>query len=179
MRQVISQFLIIQAMKRMADEISSRYRLPCEGDRQGSDEVPVIIGVLSGGAITTCDLVRLLTIPSILGWVQVQSYKGTSKFVHGPLPVHLLLDMDVNLTGRQVVVVDDILETGATMSEVVRHISRFDPLSIETAVLLRKHAVVPRMDVDYVGFDVPDEFFIGSGLDIDGRFRHLAGVWVQ
>jgi hypoxanthine phosphoribosyltransferase len=179
MRQVISQVEVLGAVKLIADAVTCEHKsYHGEGDCRGSDQILTVIGVLSGGAILACDLVRLMTVPLVLGWARVQSYKGTGKFIHGPLPVQLLLDMDTDLHGRRVLVVDDILDTGCTMSEVVKHLSRFDPLSIETAVLLRKPSDVPRMAVDYVGFDVPEDFYVGSGLDLGGRFRNLVGVWV-
>ena len=177
MKQIIQPELLTERVRELADEISShmvKSRTPVEGNQ----DMLIVLGVLTGGAFLTVDLVRLLTVPAILGWVRVESYRGVEKRVQGPLRVDMLVDWNTDFNGRRVLIVDDILDTGSTMEAVVRHIARFDPRSIETVTLLRKPFVGERVGLDYVGFDVPDHFVIGSGLDYDGLFRDLPGVWV-
>lgn len=140
-----------------------------EGDYQ---QRPVtIIGVLTGSLMFLADLVRHMDLTLRIGFIQASSYRGeTTK--PGELTVNPELLPD--LRGRHVLLLDDILDTGHTLSHLVRHLEGLAVASLRTGVLLRKEgrqevAVEP----DYVGFGIPDRFVVGYGLDYNDEYRHL------
>lgn len=177
MRQIIRPVELKNRVEAIATEISSLMVRSCAGTGDDLDPV-VVIGILSGGAFITTDLIRLLLVPAILGWARVQSYRGTQKAVPGDLHVEMLLDWNADLGGRRVLIVDDVLETGSTLSAVLDRVAEFCPRSVETMTLLRKPCKDRRIEPTYFGFDVPDQWVLGYGLDHDGLFRDLPGIWV-
>jgi hypoxanthine phosphoribosyltransferase len=179
MNQVLDCGQLVEGIRGVAADIERDFRadLGDQDNGRGNSNVLVVIGVLSGGVFFAIDLVRSLKVPTVLGWVRIQTYQGTSRRSDDGAKADLLLDRDFSLYGRDVLVVDDILDTGFTMRVVVEQISRFDPRSIKTAVLLRKPSTVPRIDIDHVAFDITDTFVVGWGMDRDGRYRDLPGIW--
>ena len=131
-----------------------------------------IVGVMTGAFIFLADLMRNLSMPIRLDVVSVCSYPGKSTKSHGP---QLTLPPTGDLTGRDVLVVDDILDSGRTMTFLLDMFSAAKPASLRTCVLLRKDLgeLVERPDADFVGFDVPDEFVVGYGLDYGDLYRGL------
>jgi hypoxanthine phosphoribosyltransferase len=130
-----------------------------------------IVGVLTGSLMFLADLVRHLDLPLRIGLIQASSYRGATTTT-GRLYINPELQPDLN--GRHVLLLDDILDTGQTLNHLVRHLHELRPASIKVAVLLRKlgrqlHAV----PVDYIGFDIPDEFVVGYGLDYNDEYRQL------
>jgi len=180
MRQILNQYEVAERTIAIAHEISSQFHQLSEPP----DRTPlVVIGILSGGAMFSVDLVRVFGFAVSLGWAKVQSYRGSTSTSEGPPAVQMLLDWNMDLHGKNVLIVDDILETGATLSAVMDAVRELKPLGIQTAVLLRKPNSMnargsPRPIPDYVGFDIGRGFVVGHGLDYDGRFRHLPGVWI-
>jgi len=142
----------------------------------GSGEL-TIVGVMTGVFVFLADLMRNLTMPIRLDVVSVCSYPGQSIKSRGP---QLVLPATSDLTGRDVLVVDDILDSGRTMTFLLDLFSAAGPASLRTCVLLRKDLGVPveRPDADFVGFDVPDEFVVGYGLDYDDLYRGLPDLCV-
>ena len=134
-----------------------------------------VLGVMTGGLIFLADLVRHVRRPLALGVLHARSYTGERS---GPLSVSLEAMPDV--AGRDVLLVDDIFDTGETLVRVRDEVAAAGAASVRTAVALLK--TVPR-DTDYrpdwVGFEIPDEFVIGYGLDLDGQYRHLPDVCVR
>ena len=135
-----------------------------------------ILGVLSGSLMFVSDLMRSIRIPHQLGLLQASSYRGEATS-----PAELILNLAFlpELTGRDVLLVDDILDTGRTLAALEETIGRMEVASVSAAVLLWKRsrttgAVVPR----YVGFEIPDEFVVGYGLDYAGDYRYLPYVGV-
>lgn len=177
MKQIIQQEQLDARLADLGTEISSQMVKTCQGTEDDLDAV-IVVGVLSGGAFLTIDLIRMLSVPAILGWVRVESYRCTTKAVQGNLRVDALFDWNADFSGRRVLVVDDILDTGSTMAAVVHHIAGLGPRSIQTVTLLRKPCKDREVVLDYVGFDIPDQFVVGDGLDHDGLYRDLPGVWV-
>ena len=135
-----------------------------------------VVGVLTGCLIFLADLVRQLQLPLQVHLVQASSYRGAAT---APGQLTLRLDTLPDLAGRDVLVVDDILDTGQTLSRLVRHVSGLGCASLRVAVLLRKRGrqQVP-FEPDYCGFDIPDAFVVGYGLDYNDEYRHLPHIAV-
>jgi hypoxanthine phosphoribosyltransferase len=135
-----------------------------------------IVGVLTGSVIFLADLVRHLDLPLRIGLIQASSYRGTTT-EPGELRVDPSLLPDVR--GRHVLLLDDILDTGQTLSRLVRHMHGLGCASLRVAVLLRKRGrqQVP-FEPDYCGFDIPDAFVVGYGLDYNDEYRHLPHIAV-
>jgi hypoxanthine phosphoribosyltransferase len=135
-----------------------------------------IIGVLTGCLMFLADLVRQLDLPLRIGLIQASSYRGATT-TPGELRIHPELLPD--LTGRHVLLLDDILDTGKTLTHLREHLSGLGMASLRFGVLLRK---VGRQEVpfqpDYCGFDIPDAFVVGYGLDYNDEYRHLPYIAV-
>jgi hypoxanthine phosphoribosyltransferase len=129
-----------------------------------------IIGVLKGAFIFLADLTRQLTVPHHVHFVSVASY-GKSTVSAG---VRLLLDVDQDIQNQHVLIVDDILDTGATLAYLIEMFAARDPASIKSCVMVRKAkpGAAPAL-VDYVGFQIPDEWVVGYGLDYADQLRTL------
>jgi hypoxanthine phosphoribosyltransferase len=142
-----------------------------DGDHSG--EV-VLVSVLTGSIIFVADLVRQLPVKLSLGLVAVSSYPGKSVESKG---VMMRSELPRNLAGKHVLVVDDILDSGQTLEALSRLILEQKPASLRLAVLLRKPGKAKvHVAVDYVGFDIPDEFVVGYGLDYDGFYRNYPEI---
>jgi hypoxanthine phosphoribosyltransferase len=133
-----------------------------------------VVGVLTGSIVLVADLIRRLDGPVRVGMVQASSYRGTAT---SPGRLDLRLDLLPDVTGQQVLLVDDIFDSGRTLEGLMTELRRRNAARVRSLVLLRK-AGRARVTVepDYVGFDIPDEFVVGYGLDFDGGFRHLPHV---
>lgn len=139
-------------------------------DYEGQD---LLVVCLLRGAITfTADLTRQLTISPELDCMSLSSY-GTGNYASSG-NVRVNLDLMTNIEGRHVLLVEDIVDSGRTLAHVLSMLRTRDPLSVRVCVLLDKkmRREVP-VQVDYIGFDVPDKYVFGYGIDIDERFRHL------
>jgi len=128
-----------------------------------------IVGVLTGSVVLMADLIRKLKMPLRVGVVQTSSYQGTDR---GALTINS--DMMLDITGRDVLLIDDIFDTGHTLQEVRDLMNKLDPTSLKSAVLLCKTG---QQQVDwmpeFVAFDIPDEFVVGYGLDYNDEYRNL------
>ena len=167
LRVVIPRDRIAARVERLAGEITACY---------GSGEI-TIVGVMTGVFVFLADLVRNLSMPIRLDIVSVSSYPGESTKSHGP---QLTLPPTADLTGKDVLVVDDILDSGRTMTFLLDLFSAARPASLRTCVLFRKDLGVPveRPDADFAGFDVADEFVVGYGLDHNDLYRGLPDLCV-
>jgi len=130
-----------------------------------------IVGVLTGSVVLLADLIRLLKLPMRVGVLQASSYRGATT-ERGELIIHSKLMIDIS--GRDVLLVDDIFDTGHTLTRVIEKMHELKPNSIRSAVLLKKQG---RVEVDYApdyaAFDIPDEFVVGYGLDYEDMYRNL------
>ena len=128
-----------------------------------------IVGVLTGSVVLMADLIRKLKMPLRVGVVQTSSYQGTER---GQLTINS--EMMLDITGRDVLLIDDIFDTGHTLAEVTQLMNDLGPTSLKSAVLLLKTG---RQEVDwkpeFVAFDIPDEFVVGYGLDYNDEYRNL------
>jgi hypoxanthine phosphoribosyltransferase len=136
----------------------------------------VLVGVLKGAVFFMADLMRAITVPCEIDFMAISSY-GASTDSSGV--VRILKDLDINIEGRDVLVVEDIVDSGLTLSYLVRNLESREPASISVCALLTKPA---RREIDveihHVGFEIPNKFVIGYGLDFAERFRNLPYVGV-
>ena len=137
---------------------------------------PLLLGVLKGAVFFMADLMRHLTVPCEIDFMAISSY-GASTDSSGV--VRILKDLDINIENRHVLVVEDIIDSGLTLSYLVRNLEAREPASLEVCALLtkpeRREIEVP---VRYVGFEIPNRFVIGYGLDFAERYRNLPYVGV-
>jgi hypoxanthine phosphoribosyltransferase len=135
-----------------------------------------IVGVLTGSLIFLADLVRQIDLPLRIGLIQASSYRGATTT---PGELHVGPELLPDVSGRHVLLLDDILDTGQTLGHLIRHLRGLDVASLRVAVLLRKlgRQLVP-LQPDYCGFDIPDAFVVGYGLDFNDEFRHLPYIGI-
>jgi hypoxanthine phosphoribosyltransferase len=143
-----------------------------ERDYEGKDLL--IVGVLRGALMVIADLTRAMDRHLETDWMAVSSY-GSGTRSSGV--VRILKDLDTDLTGRHVLIVDEIIDTGLTLSWLVANLSSRGPESVQVATLLRKpDALTMPVDVKYIGWDIPNEFVVGYGLDYRERYRNLRDI---
>ncbi|MFL5341232.1 MAG: hypoxanthine phosphoribosyltransferase [Gemmataceae bacterium] len=139
-------------------------------------EPVTIVGVLTGCLVFLADLIRRLDLPLRITLIQASSYRGEAT---APGELRIQPEILPDLRGRHVLLLDDILDTGQTLSKLVGHLRATGALSVRVAVLLRKRGrqVVP-LEPDFCGFEIPDEFVVGYGLDYNDEYRHLPFIGV-
>jgi hypoxanthine phosphoribosyltransferase len=143
-----------------------------ERDYQGKDLV--LVGVLRGAVMIMADLARALGSHVEMDWMAVSSYGSGTK---SSGVVRILKDLDADITGRHVLIVDEIIDTGLTLSWLTSNLGSRGPASVEIATLLRKpEALQMPVEVKYVGWDIPNEFVVGYGLDYRERYRNLRDI---
>ena len=141
-------------------------------DYKGKDVL--LVGVLKGAVMVMADLARALHSPVTMDWMAVSSYGSGTK---SSGVVRILKDLDTDLTDRHVLIVEDIIDSGLTLSWLVQNLRTRGAATVEICTMLRKpEAVKVDLDVRYVGFDVPNEFVIGYGLDYDEKYRNVPFV---
>jgi hypoxanthine phosphoribosyltransferase len=144
--------------------------------RDYSGERLLLVGVLRGAVIVLGDLMRNIDLPCEIDFMDISSY-GTGTSSSGV--VRILKDLEEDITGRQVLVVEDIIDTGLTLSYLLRSLQARKPASLEICALLTKPSRRRvELDVKYLGFEVPDEFVVGYGLDFAGAYRNLPDICV-
>jgi hypoxanthine phosphoribosyltransferase len=140
-----------------------------ERDYEGKDVL--LVGVLKGAVMVMADLARAFQRHVEMDWMAISSYGSGTK---SSGVVRILKDLDTDINGRHVLVVEDIIDTGLTLSWLVSNLNSRGPASVQICTLLRKpDALQMNVDVQYVGFDIPDRFVVGYGLDFDERYRNL------
>ena len=161
---LISRDEIANAVDRLASEIKRDY--------QGKQ--PLLIGVLKGAFVFMADLIRQLDLPLELEFVRLSSY-GAAKESSGR--VRVVQELKTPIKGRDVLVIEDIVDTGTTISFLLDYLRKKKPASLKLCVLTDKPSRrrVP-VSIDYLGFTVPDKFVVGYGLDFDERFRYLPEI---
>jgi hypoxanthine phosphoribosyltransferase len=163
---LIDRDVLQRRIEELGEEISTDYA--------GRDLL--LIGVLKGAVFFMADLMRNLTIPCEIDFMAISSY-GDSTDSSGV--VRILKDLDINIEGRDVLIVEDIIDSGLTLSYLMRNLEAREPASLEICALLtkpeRREADVP---VRYIGFEIPNRFVIGYGLDFAERYRNLPYVGI-
>ncbi len=161
---LLTEEQISERIAAIAAEIDEAY--------QGRDLL--LVGVLNGAVMVMADLARALSIHANMDWMAVSSY-GSGTTSSGV--VRILKDLDGDVEGRDILIVEDILDSGLTLSWLLKNLRSRKPASLEIFTLLRKPDAV-KVDVEprYVGFDIPNEFVVGYGLDYAQRYRNLRCV---
>lgn len=162
----ITQQQIAQRLQTLAAEIRQAY--------QGT--TPIIVPVLNGSFIFAADLIRHLQMDCQVSFIKVASYE----LMESKGQVEEILGLPDDISGRHVLILEDIVDTGLTMYEVVKSLRELQPASVEIATLLMKPASLKaEVDVRFCGFEIGPEFVVGYGLDYDGAGRHLPEIYVK
>jgi hypoxanthine phosphoribosyltransferase len=172
LRDVSEDLSQVLYTKSQLDERLSELAEQIDADYKGEDLL--LVGVLNGAVMVMADLSRALSIHCEMDWMAISSYgSGTSSSG----VVRILKDLNSNLLGRHVLVVEDIVDTGLTLAYLLENLRSRKPASLDVMVMFRKpEAARNGIDVKYVGFDIPNEFVVGYGLDYAGRYRNLSGL---
>ena len=163
---IVTEAQIKRRVKRLGEEITAAY---------GEEEITVV-AIINGALLFGADLLRSIRCPIRLDCIRVSSYRNETRSIGKPEIVHSLT---IDIANRHVLLLDDILDTGKTLSVVVNLIKKLNPASVKTCVLLDKQG---RREVDFeadfVGFKIPDRFVVGYGLDFAERYRNLPCIGV-
>jgi hypoxanthine phosphoribosyltransferase len=159
-RVLVSEQAIQERVKEMAEQISKDY--------QHAERV-YLIGILKGAFILLADLCRELSVPHVVDFMAVSSYGKSTKTG----AVRLIMDLREPIDGEHAIIVEDILDSGKTLRYLYQVLQWHNPASLRTCVLLRKSRANYDVPVDYLGFDIPDAWVVGYGLDYADRFRTL------
>lgn len=150
-------------------DVADRINIDMEGKN------PLFITVLNGAFIFAADLIRYITIPCEITFVRMASYAGTESTGK----VKQLMNLNVDITGRNVVIVEDIVETGRTMVAMLDMLKNYNPASVSICTLTQKpdKLEVPSLRIDYVAMKIPNSFIIGYGFDYDQQARNLRDIY--
>ncbi|MFC0360078.1 MULTISPECIES: hypoxanthine phosphoribosyltransferase [Kytococcus] len=161
---LLTEEQILAGLQEMAGRIAEDYR--------GKDLL--MVGVLKGAVMVMSDLMRAMPYSVPMDWMAISSYGSGTK---SSGVVRILKDLDVDITDRHVLVVEDVIDSGLTLSWILDNLASRGAASVEVAALLRKpDAMKVEIDARYVGFDIPNDFVVGYGLDFDERYRNLRCV---
>ncbi|MBC7828151.1 MAG: hypoxanthine phosphoribosyltransferase [Chitinophagaceae bacterium] len=157
------------------EEIHSRIRfIAHQLNTDYIDKKPLFIAILNGSFIFAADLFKELTIDAEICFIKLASYKGSKSTGH----VITAIGLDMDLFGRDVVILEDIVDTGKTLHEFLPQLRHQQPSSLKIVALLHKpDATVFPMHIDYLGFSIPDKFVVGYGLDYDGLGRNIPEIY--
>lgn len=159
---------ILARVRELAREIAATY----DGQERGLTIVPV----LSGSIIFVADLIRELPLKMKIALVQISAYPGNAVTAQEPKTV---MKLTGDVSGRHVLILDDILDSGRTLRRVTQMVREYSPATVRTGVLLRKPSKAPPdVTVEFVGFDIADEFVVGYGLDFDDLYRNYPHIGV-
>lgn len=158
------------------DQIKKRIRfLGIQLNVDYENRVPIFLGVLNGSFIFMADLIKEINISSEISFVKVSSYDGADT---SSGKVKEVIGLDINLKNRDVIIVEDIVDTGVTLSYLLEKIHQQEPASVAIcSLLLKPHSMKKEIDIDYVGFEIPNEFVVGYGLDYKGLGRNLTDIY--
>jgi hypoxanthine phosphoribosyltransferase len=161
LKVIIKEDQLKKRIKKLADEISNDYK----------DKNPVLVGILKGSFIFMADLTRQLKMPHQIDFISVASY-GSGKQASGA--VKWLKDLSINIEGKHVIIVEDIIDSGLTLNYIRNNLLTRNPKSLKIVTLLNKKKKRKiKIPLKYVGFSIPDEFVVGYGLDYDEKYRNL------
>lgn len=157
---------IEKRVKQIASAISNEY----EGKN------PLFLAVLNGAFILAADLLREINFQSEISFVKISSYQGTQSTE----TVKELIGFTENLSGRHVIIVEDIIDTGLSMNHILKQVNAYNPDSVKIATLLMKREALQfPIEADYIGFEIEQKFVLGYGLDYDGLGRNLPHIFVE
>lgn len=163
---LVTEDEIMNVIREMAGELDEEYR----------DDTPLMICVLRGAVSFMADLVKEMSIPLEMDFMAVSSYGKATK---SSGVVRIVKDLDEEISGRRLIVVEDIVDSGLTLQYLLDHLSRRDPKDIRVVAMVKKDkSDAIDVQVDRIGFTVPDEFVVGYGLDYQGKYRNLPYIGV-
>ena len=163
---LLDEVTLAKRIKEMGKEISKDY---------AGKEI-IVIGILKGSVVFVADLVREITLPVSFDFMAVSSY-GARTTTTGT--VRILKDLDYDIEGKHVLIVEDIIDSGVTLSYLIEHLAGRKPASLKLCTLLSKpERRKVEVDVDYTGFTVPDAFLVGFGLDYAEKYRNLPFIGI-
>ena len=166
-RVLVSSESIAERCRELGAQISKDYK--------GKDLL--LVCILKGGVLFLSDLSRALSIPHAIDFMAISSYGGTRLESSGV--VRILMDLNTNIQNRHVLIVEDIIDTGRTLQYITENLGTRDPASLRICTLLNKPSRREvEIKLDYVGFDIPNEFVVGYGLDYDELYRNLPYIGV-
>lgn len=155
---------IDNAVERVADRINHDY----------SDREPLLLAILNGAFMFASDLMRKITIPCEISFVKFASYTG----IESTGNIRELIGLDEDLSNRDVIIVEDIIDSGITMEQLLRDVSAMKPASVSVACFCFKPAAFRKdFAIDYIGMEIPNDFIVGYGLDYDGQGRNLPDIY--
>lgn len=161
----LSQQEILNRIETVANQINEDYK----------QKFPLFIAILNGAFMFASDLVKNITLPCNITFVKVASYQA----MQSSGTVKSLIGLPENIANRDVIILEDIVDTGITMDQILNDLLQKKPASVEVATLLLKpEALQKKVELKYVGFEIPDKFVVGYGLDYDGLGRNLPDLYV-
>ena len=162
---LLSEQQIENRIKELGQQITNDYQ----------KKEPLLVGVLKGAFIYMADLARAISLPIEFDFMAVSSYGNATK-TSGV--VRIVKDLDIDLSGRDVIVVEDIIDSGLTLNYLRKNLESRGPTSLEVcALLVRSGRQVGELGLKYVGFEIPPDFVIGYGLDVAEKYRNLPDLW--
>jgi len=160
----IEQEVIELEIKRVAHQINADLK----------DKNPIFLAVLNGAFMFAGELMKEVSIPSEITFVRLASYSGVSSTEH----VKEVLGLNESIEDRVVVIIEDIVDSGNTMTALMKELEKYNPSDIKIATLLFKPAaLVKKLNLDYVALEIPNDFIVGYGLDFDGYGRNLKDIY--
>ena len=165
LKEIFTEKQILDRVKKIAFDISNKY----------FDDPPIFISILKGSFIFAADLIRATNLDSEIDFIEVASYSGTSS----KGSITLKKDISINIKNRNIIIVEDIIDTGITIKFLKEKLEKLEPKSIAIVTLLMK-TQVQNLDfkIDWVGFEIAPEFVVGYGLDFNQKFRNLRGIYI-
>lgn len=160
----LSKEMIQDKIEKLAEQINTDY----------FGKNPLFIGILNGSFMFASDLYKHITLPSTISFIKLASYKGTTSTG----TVITAIGLEEDLSGRDIILIEDIVDTGKTLSAFIPTLKKMMPASIKICTLLQKpEALQHTLHVDYVGFEIPNKFVVGYGLDYDGYGRNSQEIY--
>ncbi|MEY4279065.1 MAG: hypoxanthine phosphoribosyltransferase [Bacteroidota bacterium] len=160
----ISEEAIQEKITELATQLNKEY----------AGKKPIFLSILNGSFLFTADLFRQITIEAEVCFIKLASYKGTTSTGN----VVTAIGLDANVSGRDIIIIEDIIDTGKTLHHFLPQLVSTQPSSIKIAVLLnKKEALAYPVKVDYACFDIPNKFVVGYGLDYDGLGRNIPAIY--
>jgi hypoxanthine phosphoribosyltransferase len=161
---LLSEEVLAKRIHELGEAVSKDY----------AGEEVTLVGILKGASVFTSDLIRQISIPAYIDYMVVSSY-GNSAETSGV--VRIIKDLEDNIEGKNIIIVEDIIDTGLTLAYLKQNLLSRNPKSLKICTLLDKPARrIKEIDIDYKGFEVPDEFIIGYGIDYAEKYRNLPFV---